>query len=85
MYFEYTSGQNYVRTLTKGVILTDSLIMFTGYKRVSVESVNATGNANSAFLFFRKLNEIINPLEKVEKCRGFFRAICSESKIISET
>ena len=85
MYFEYTSGQNYIRTLTQGVTLTDSMKLLGGYKRVAVQTANATGNANSAFLFFRKLNEIINPLEKLEKCRGFFRAICSELNAVSET
>jgi hypothetical protein len=54
MYFTYTSAQNYVRTLTQGVNLTDSRKLKADYKRANSQSVNASGVSNGAVSFFRQ-------------------------------
>ena len=42
MYFTYTSAQNYVRTLTQGVRLTDTRNNKTDYKRLSTQTIRIT-------------------------------------------
>jgi len=53
MYFTYISAQNYVRTLTQGVNLSDSKNIKANYKRIKVDVVNGLTKANSIISFFR--------------------------------
>ena len=54
MYFTYTSAQNYVRTLTQGIRLTDARSIKTDYKRVTEQNVLGSDNNRSSFLFLRE-------------------------------
>jgi hypothetical protein len=58
MYFTYTSAQNYVRTITQGVSLTDSRILTGEYKR----SVTQTAGANSLLGRIKTLYQTIRDL-----------------------
>jgi hypothetical protein len=54
MYFTYTSAQNYVRTLTQGVTLTDSLKRTGNFKRSAAQTVKGTAAMNRFASFPRK-------------------------------
>ena len=54
MYFTYTSAQNYVRTLTQGVTLTDNRKITGVYKRTSSQTVKGTTALSRLATFPRK-------------------------------
>jgi hypothetical protein len=54
MYFTWANAQNYVRTLTQGVTLTDANKQAAEYKRSNCLSVNASGDSKGAASFFRQ-------------------------------
>jgi len=60
-YFNYTSqGQNYVRTLTQGVSLTDSRILSVGYERKTTQMVQANSTLSRQLSIYKKVIEALN-------------------------
>jgi hypothetical protein len=56
MYFEYSNSQNFVRTITQGVTLSDSFSVKSGYNRVIYSGVNAVqSTAKASLLFIRRI------------------------------
>ncbi|MDR0288002.1 MAG: hypothetical protein LBI03_09915 [Clostridiales bacterium] len=54
MYFTYTMAQNYVRTLTQGVTLTDTRKVIEDYKRNVAQTAGTSSVINNYLSFFRK-------------------------------
>ena len=68
MYFTYTAAQNYIRTLTQGIKLTDKRKLTGNYKRTSTQTVKINSASNRLPIFFRNVLEQINvTFSKVEK------------------
>jgi len=84
MYFDYTTAQNYVRTLTQGVTLTDNRKLTAEYKRDATETVQANGVVNRLQTFYRKLQEAVQGLENNSCSFLFFRSV-KETTTVSET
>jgi len=57
MYFTYTNAQNFIRTITQGVTLTDSIKLATDYWRNTTETVRVSTKASGLRTFIRKLQE----------------------------
>ena len=75
MYFTYTSAQNYVRTLTQGVRLTDTKNMTADYKRSSTEQVQANSFLRKIHEINRSLKEVVQGLDKSFSSVLFFRSV----------
>jgi len=57
-YFEYTSqSQNYIRTLTQGVTLTDSRRLSVGYKRKTTQTVQANSTSIRHLTIYKRIHE----------------------------
>ena len=59
MYFTYTSAQNYVRTITHGVNLSDSRKLAAEYKRNATEQVQANMIIAEFLIICRKIHEAV--------------------------
>jgi hypothetical protein len=84
MYFTYTSGQNYQRTLTQGVSSSDSQRKTIGYKRIPAQTVNVSATASSLFLFICKIIDEVVLTDTIRHLRNFIRWIKDNAKIKSE-
>ena len=84
MYFDYTSAQNYVRTLTQGVSLTDSRNVTVDYKRNLMETVKANSFTLRFQTMYRKLQEAVQGLDSNSISFLFFRSV-QETILVSET
>jgi len=61
MYFTYTgSGQNYQRTLTQGVSLSDSRTRTGNYKRITAQTVQANTTPIRQLSFFKNIQDTIS-------------------------
>jgi hypothetical protein len=65
MYFMYTAPQQYVRTLTQGVYLADSLKTAASYRRTTTQTVKASTTLCGSRLFLRLLSETVQASETV--------------------
>jgi len=76
-YFDYTAvtSQNFIRTLTQGVSLTDNRKINAGYKRAAIQTVKAEGSVSRCFLFSRILKEIVGLLEKAKHGKTMIRIV----------
>jgi hypothetical protein len=74
-YFTYTAitSQNFVRTLTQGVSLTDKREIAGEYKRSTIQTVGAKVNAVSIKTIFRKLREMVLGFDNNSFLSLFFR------------
>jgi hypothetical protein len=63
MYFTYNLAQNYIRTITQGVTLTDSRKLNTEYKRSTTQIVRADTKTTGLRTIYRKLQEAIQGLD----------------------
>jgi len=63
MYFTYTSAQNYQRTITQGVTLSDNWIMTGEYKRTTAQTVQTVAIVNSLQIKIRKILEAVKSLD----------------------
>jgi hypothetical protein len=70
-YFTYTSAQNYTRTLTQGVKLTDTRKLTGTYKRTAIQTVRGTTFLFRVLTFFRHFVEML----KTGDIAGTFRRI----------
>jgi hypothetical protein len=59
LYFTYSSAQNYVRTLTQGVTLTDSRKPAGGYRRGTAQTVKGTAALSRLAVFPRQCLETV--------------------------
>jgi hypothetical protein len=84
MYFEYSSAQNYIRTLMQGVNLSDSRILTANYKRVTQQGVQANTVINRFQSICRKFQEAVQGLEISSSPVLFHRSI-NETTTITET
>ena len=75
MYFTYTSAQNYVRTLTQGVTLTDSRKLTADYKRNATEMVQANSAIIKLQTMYRKLQEAVHGFDINSFPVQFFRTV----------
>jgi hypothetical protein len=73
MYFTYTSGQNYQRTLTQGVTLSDNQKTIGKYKRITAETVQADATASKLFVFICKILEEVNIKDVMSRLKIFIR------------
>jgi hypothetical protein len=65
MYFTYTSAQNYLRTLTQGVTLTDSRKVKADYKRGLSQTAGVNSLLGRYKTFFLKLHEMAKNADKI--------------------
>ena len=84
MYFDYSSVQNYVRTITQGVNLSDSRKLIVDYIRTSKETVQANSIATRLQTIYRKLQESVQGLDNNSCSFLFFRSV-KETATVSET
>jgi hypothetical protein len=78
MYFTYTSAQNYTRTLTQGVTLTDGRKRTANYKRamtMNTEGITLLGHSSN---YFREHLTALNISDTVSRFRGFFRSVSEQ-------
>jgi hypothetical protein len=59
MYFDYTATQNYTRTLTQGVTLTDTRKPIGNYKRSATQTVRGTGVTTGLAGFYRSIVQTV--------------------------
>ena len=81
MYFDYSSAQNYVRTLTQGVTLNDSKKLTAGYKRESLETVQGIAAAGSLAAYFRECVMDVSCCMKLSRIQTFIRMMLENLKI----
>ena len=75
MYFTYSLSQNYVRTLTQGVSITDSKVIKTDFKRNMTEKVQANTTIKKLQTFYRGLCEAVHGLDKFSSPVLFYRTV----------
>ena len=63
MYFTYTSGQNYQRTLTQGVSLSDSRIVKGNYKRTTAQTVRPDATPTKLLTIFKRIQDILQSFD----------------------
>jgi hypothetical protein len=68
MYFTYSSAQNYTRTLTQGVRLTDTRKQTGNYKRSATQTVRGTIALNRFETFYRN---IVQTVKNTMSVKGF--------------
>jgi len=73
MYFTYTSPQNYVRTLTQGINLTDARVFKAEYKRNLTQTNNITDTRNNKADYKREASENVNAITAAFALFSFFR------------
>jgi hypothetical protein len=75
MYFTYSSAQNYTRTLTQGVKLTDARKLTGNYKRAMSMNTNSITLLGHASNYYRKHINAVSVSDTVNRFRGFFRSV----------
>ena len=78
MYFTYTSAQNYIRTLTQGVNLSDTGKITAEYRRTAPQTARLTDTQNLKADYKREASENVNGTDAVNALFSFFRH-CFES------
>jgi hypothetical protein len=78
MYFTYTSAQNYTRTLTQGVKLTDTRKLAGNYKRAMSMNANGITLLGRASNYYRKHINAVSVSDTASRFRGFFRSVTEQ-------
>jgi hypothetical protein len=78
MYFTYSSAQNYVRTLTQGVNLTDTRKQTAAYKRAMSMNANGITLLGRSSNYFREQINALTLSDTVSRFRGFFRTLAEQ-------
>jgi len=81
MYFTYSSSQNYLRTITQGVSLSDSKKFSADFKRNLTQSVQANTSITKLQTFKRKLQDLSGILDTKFSGMKFLRLIRENSTI----
>jgi hypothetical protein len=82
MYFEYTSAQNYVRTLYQGVTLNDTQKHTGDFKRSLVMNTEGISFLDHASDYYRKHTAGVQSIDMVNRLRGFFRTVTENIQLI---
>jgi hypothetical protein len=85
MYFTYTSAQNYVRTLTQGVNLTDNRLLNGEYKRTLPQTTQVNETPNLKADYKREFKETQGITDVFQQVRDYIRCLKIETVIIAET
>jgi hypothetical protein len=78
MYFSYTAAQNYIRTLTQGVTLTDTRKHTADYKRAMTMNTNSVTLLGHRSDYYREHTSGITVTDVTSRCRGFFRSLAEQ-------
>jgi hypothetical protein len=81
MYFTYTSAQNYVRTLTQGVKLTDNKKLTGNYKRSATQAVKVNSALKRFETFIRKCAMSVNNTMNIRSLPLFLRKVTEQIKV----
>jgi hypothetical protein len=73
MYFDYTSAQNYVRTITQGVSLADSLIKTADYRRSTTQTARVNSALSRFETFYRKCAMNVRNTMSLSRFPSFYR------------
>jgi len=73
MYFTYVSAQNYVRTLTQGVRLTDARNIKADYRRVTTQTAGVVDLRKSTANYKRETTQNVFGITKLSALFSFFR------------
>jgi hypothetical protein len=79
MYFTYTSAQNYTRTLTQGVKLTDTRKLTGNYKRSMSMNANGITLLGRTSNYYRKHINAVSVSDTLNRFRGFFRSVAEQA------
>jgi hypothetical protein len=82
MYFTYTSAQNYARTLTQGVTLTDSRKQVANYQRVTAMNTNGITLLDHSSNYYREHISTVTVTDALSRFRGFFRSIAEQIRVM---
>ena len=85
MYFTYTSAQNYIRTLTQGIYLSDNGKITAEYKRTSSQTAQVSETRNLKTEYRRELKETQGIIDTFKQIRDYIRCLKIETAIIAET
>jgi hypothetical protein len=80
MYFTYSSAQNYVRTLTQGVRLSDNRKITGDYKRSALQSVRINSALSRFETIVRKCVITVQNTMNISRLPGFFRTVSENVK-----
>ena len=80
MYFTYSTAQNYVRTLTQGVNLSDSRKITAEYKRSFGHTVNGSAALNPSVSFFRQCLMNVSNTMSLERLPVFIRTVFEQTR-----
>ena len=80
MYFTYTAAQNYVRTITQGVSLTDSRKLIGNYKRSAIEIAKINFTLSRLKTFYRTCFETITNTMIINRVPAYFRNVTEYTK-----
>ena len=78
MYFTYTTAQQYVRTITQGVTLTDSRKLTGNYKRNTVETVKANSVLSRFETYYRTCFDTLTNIVNLNRLPVFFRNVIEQ-------
>jgi len=84
MYFTYSSAQNYVRTLTQGVTLTDNRKLALDYRRLMLQTVKGSSGFGKSILFVRSILEMQGITDTFQQWRAYIRDLYDEAGTIAE-
>jgi len=81
MYFTYTSAQNYVRTLTQGVRLTDTRALKADYKRTATQTAMVNSTLSRFETFYRNFIETGRNTMNISRMPTLIRKIAESVKV----
>jgi hypothetical protein len=82
MFFTYTNAQNYIRTLTQGVSLTDSRKLSADYKRNAIQTVQANAMLKGIRFFFLTVKEAVHGIDKIKFPVFYFRSLIEKLTVV---
>jgi hypothetical protein len=84
MYFSYTPMQNYVRTITQGVKLSDSRKLKTEYKRITTQTTEVNTILLNNKTFFRKCAMTVYNAMNVSSISSYLRKVVEHIKLSTD-
>jgi hypothetical protein len=81
MYFNFTNPQNYIRTLTQGITLSDLHKNTADYKRTAIQTVRGSANIFRFEAFFRQCFENVKNNMSLVRLPAFSRSVNEQVKI----
>jgi hypothetical protein len=79
MYFTYTSAQNYTRTLTQGITLTDTRKVTGNYKRTTAQTVRGTTAVTGLESFYRGIVQTVKNTMTVKASPTLIRKLIQQT------